>query len=228
MGNKVSALRDAHGKVKQLRAAATAAPQEPGSDLQSLVSSQTVRCLSNMYAPPLTESLRHVCTHRRSYSGVALFEGECEEGGAAFLFLYAQQSPMEAVFLKLFRVVRKTTEAFSAELALDRTSAHFFAWEFEYTPMEFVLGSRLPFDDWENVGVVDGCEFVDANMLASDSPGLSWTAWVRRCAKLGSSLIRTCLGCPPPPRPPETKKGYLEVHIMCPWVACCRGCQVSL
>lgn len=169
LGHKVSALRQDLGEVKRLRAAAATSPPAPPAELQELLASQSVRCLSNMYMPPLADWLKHVCIHRASYRGVILFEGDCDPGAPAFLYLFAQQSPMEACFLELRRVLLKLPEAWAAPDALDRGSGHVFQWEFEYMPVNFISGVKLPIQDWDKAGVLPKSYFERPNLVVSDA-----------------------------------------------------------
>ena len=156
----------AAARIKAMREAANLAPSPPPEDEQRALSRHNVSV--DPYASGGVPSwCALVCRHRSAFTGAALTftrDGEVR----VYMFLYAKQSPMHAMFTPLYvtnEVLRVGGDS-SAESRV-RALSDYYDWTFDITLGEYVMDSEIAHDEDTLVAVLPGLFFAEGSVVAS-------------------------------------------------------------
>ena len=159
--------------VKALRDKALEAPDAPSTEQLAALQACDLQGGHGKDPSPHPEWLRHVCYRRADYSGCALFAGDLKLGDVAYLFLFAMQNPLSAMFLQLRRSVLRR-DAPTLENLLDSSASAFYEFEFVCEPSLYYEASQLPFDSVDGLFVLEDLKFDSSGLVCSDSMPVPW------------------------------------------------------
>lgn len=173
-----------------------------------------------IYAAPLLESdspewLKRLCWTRAAVQERSVaFTDSLEEGALAYYFVYATQSPLEAVFKPM--ALKNPAVPCLKGASLEERLGAWSEWNytFEAEEKEYVTGARLPFASGEGVVVLQNLTFESPGVLATNAYPVALQCFL--------DLL------PPKPKEPKRKptqeskaskvvpEGHLAQH---PWLA---------
>lgn len=126
----------------------------------------------------LRNVIRLLCLRREYFRGCCLLPENLGVGHKAFLFLYATQSPYEAVFMELTRVPAEQTRNAGEEDPLSLRSI--FDYHFAFKPAAFRTGRALPFAGIADLWVLEDLRFWGDGTLVVDGPPLELEEFAHR------------------------------------------------
>lgn len=167
------------GRVMDLRAAATQAPQQPGASEKAALDAQgTPTSLSDGASRPLIAPWAHLVCHKREALHGFGVVGPVGGQTKAFALLYAKQNPLQAVFAPLASTLR-TKPGLSQLSAKEQKGIleDFFQHEFEVELGRSVLDQDIKFDDDCEIKVIPNLAYLPGRRVVSHFDAVPLTAF---------------------------------------------------
>lgn len=199
--------------VVALRQKALAPPGVPSRDEADVLESIEV-AMSRAEQGPIPQWVHTVCRNRSCFFGcVFLPVGDLEDGAAAYLFLYATQSPLQATFLPMVvdspPIPSQAASSVAEHLGTPDPAYHLLA--FSYTPGKYCLERDLPFaNDGSDVLVLQDVALLGGSRAGSDQAPVAFRIFAERLPRNPKQVGKaTPVG---KPSAPELMEEY-------PWLA---------